>query len=240
MVDLVLVQLKVAKQKVSEGDLRKIRNNLEAMLNAQQRKLILRRLVAILTPERYDASNWQPTLGINEHLKALFRKDNWEEVKKKRISEIPVFKGAPRELEDNIIYIEDNLGGVGLSPVPISKSNGDDGLAVYSEDTWKEQICKFVCPNRWVFRILSNILLAILLLYAVASYRACQLRRVYEKYFWYFLVYVMATLASWSLMWLCDPSWQESLPYMFMLFVLGAIAYGIVTYQQRMKRGQAP
>jgi len=114
-----------------------------------------------------------------------------------------------RQVDEDVIYLQDNFGGVGLWPLPVLKPEGKDGEAkisnavaqietkglqeFYQVDgaTPPSALGKFVCTHKWPFRIAFDVLTFFLVGFGVLAIFMCHLRKFWERYSWYFLALVV-------------------------------------------------
>lgn len=76
-------------------------------------------------------------------------------------------------------------------------------------DRLAEALCKFACPNRWLFRLVFDFLLAALVIYGLLALRFCRLREFYENRFPIFVAYGFVTAMVFTVSLICDPYWNE-------------------------------
>jgi hypothetical protein len=84
-----------------------------------------------------------------------------------------------QQLEDDLIYFDDNFGGVGIWPLPLKTGKGrvrginevlKKGKASVSN------LCKFICPNRWYIRIFWDVITIILAILCLLFIISCKMR----------------------------------------------------------------
>lgn len=94
-----------------------------------------------------------------------------------------------QQYQDDLVYVQDNFDGIGFWPSPLvdglMKNEqremlrrvfvGDPGLGI------SEAICGFVCPNRWLLRLLFDLLILAGLLTWVAFQWNCEWRSRYGR-----------------------------------------------------------
>lgn len=94
-----------------------------------------------------------------------------------------------QQYQDDLVYVQDNFDGIGFWPSPLVDSLmkneqremlrrvfvGDPGLGI------SEAICGFVCPNRWLLRLLFDLLILAGLLTWVAFQWNCEWRSRYGR-----------------------------------------------------------
>ncbi len=114
-----------------------------------------------------------------------------------------------RQYAEDVIYLEDNFGGVGLWPLPAIKEGGKEGqfkttntvaetenaslTEFYQVDgaTPPSALRTLVCPNKWAFRIAFDVMTFLLVGFGVLAIFLCALRKFWERYAWYFLALVL-------------------------------------------------
>ncbi len=114
-----------------------------------------------------------------------------------------------RQYAEDVIYLEDNFGGVGLWPMPAIKGDGKDKLAKVTNTVAETEIASLtefyqvdgaaspsalrtlVCPNKWTFRIAFDVLTFLLMGFGVLAIFLCALRKFWARYAWYFLALVL-------------------------------------------------
>ena len=92
---------------------------------------------------------------------------------------------------DDLVYMEDNFGGVGFWPAPLMEHQMfDDEQAKALRTTFGpdpgtgvgEAVCGVVCPNRWLFRLAFELLLLLWAVgFALLQWR-CEWRSRYGRY----------------------------------------------------------
>ena len=134
-------------------------------------------------------------------------------------------RGPFAQFTDDLIYLQDNFAGVGLWPLPLDSDQDaatikDKIIDLYSVknesnrlgdmiEEYAPALCQFACPNRWLFRLSFDLLVGLLLLYAVLAIWVNRLRVLYKRFFLYFVVYVLMIVAVFMISLVCDPFWQE-------------------------------
>lgn len=115
----------------------------------------------------------------------------------------------PKQFGDDVIYFEDNFGGIGFWPMPAITA-GDPkkvdpapnkvtqmALAGLVHDYLMDYAVRpsafanFVCVHKWGFRLAFDALAFLLIGYGVLAIFMCSLRIFWEKYSWYFLALVV-------------------------------------------------
>lgn len=164
---------------------------------------------------------------------------------------------SERQLADDVIYAGDNFGGIGFWPQPVAE--GDAGAAATGaisqalhNNFLKElnglastqpNVCKYVCPNRWFFRLAWDSLLLLLLASAVLYATACSWRPLFDAHFIRFIVFVVLPFFLLTLALLfCDPSWKSfagdySLPIMMAVVMIG---YVVWNYREKKRKANLP
>lgn len=94
-----------------------------------------------------------------------------------------------QQYQDDLVYVQDNFDGIGFWPSPLIDSLvkdeqremlrrvfvGDPGLGI------SEAVCGFVCPNRWLLRLLFDLLILAGLLTWLAFQWNCEWRAKYGR-----------------------------------------------------------
>ena len=94
-----------------------------------------------------------------------------------------------QQYQDDLVYVQDNFDGIGFWPSPLVDSLvkneqremlrrvfvGDPGLGI------SEAVCGFVCPNRWLLRLLFDLLILAGLLTWLAFQWKCEWRARYGR-----------------------------------------------------------
>lgn len=93
-----------------------------------------------------------------------------------------------------------------------------------------EQTCNFVCPNRWKFRIVFDVLLGLAVFFALLYPWKCRLREIFKQRTGLFFGYGSITFFSWALLAICDPFTKDQARYvpwimLFIVFVFGVWKY---------------
>jgi len=181
---------------------KKLRQIVEDAFKGENRRTVLRKIVPIISlPNNFNEVYIEPNPPVN----------------------------TPDQFEDDLIYFQDNFAGVGLWPLPLgSLESSGMGITNLEEkltrlfkrtdspdqfrtmiDTYAPMICEFACPNRWLFRIGFDLLLGVLVLYALLAIWICRLRALYKQYFLYFLAFGVVTVLIQFISLVCDPFWMR-------------------------------
>nr|WP_295076416.1 Ig domain-containing protein [uncultured Roseateles sp.] len=116
-----------------------------------------------------------------------------------------------QQLDDDLIYAEDNFGGIAFWPLPLagqywSPAAAKSLLAVFSSqagNSLDSAICSFVCIQRWWVRLAFEVLLLIGLLSVLLLQLSCALRAKYGRYA---LLGGIPTLIVGAMLLHCDPA----------------------------------
>lgn len=160
------------------------------------------------------------------------------------------------QLEDDVIYAGDNFGGIGFWPQPVatgkaSAANGTISQVLHENflqtagglASMKAKLCKFICPNRWFFRLAWDVFLLILLASAVLYATLCSWRKLFDAHFIHFILFVVVPFFLLMLALLfCDPSWKKIAGSNSPLIVVGVgiIGYAIWNYRDRKRKASLP
>ncbi|MBX9637747.1 MAG: hypothetical protein K2Q45_09380 [Nitrosomonas sp.] len=167
-----------------------------------------------------------------------------------------------KQLEDDIVYFEDNFGGVGFWPLQVNEpevaqempSHCDamssvsgclvryfNNIKLYGEpETFLE---KFVCENRVYFRIALGILTILCLLFTSLYFYSCRIHyKIQNFYVWYLLLILVPALIVALLLLTYDPVLEPistgNLP--LILILTGGVVVSIIVYQRRKKQKRKP
>ena len=161
------------------------------------------------------------------------------------------------QLTDDVIYAKDNFGGIGFWPqafVPdgdaaaAAQSSGIIGtvlhgnfLSTASGDA--PSVCKYICPNKWAFRITWNIFVLALVSCILMRFMSCAWRTLFDNHFIHFIAGVVAPFFLLSIALLfCDPAWQAISRGngLLILVVMAAIGYSIWNYNDKKSKANLP
>lgn len=155
------------------------------------------------------------------------------------------------QLQDDLIYFNDNFGGVGFWPLsaetaPESTLSCADSKSISrcislhlevqgdSGET-DSALKKFICQNRWIFRIAMDFSLLLLAVVTVLYFRSCPIRSKITRYFPLCLVlFVFPPIVLFTLLLLFDPALSSisegNLPFIISLVLLVSGAFGTYLY----------
>ena len=175
---------------------------------------------------------------------------------------IPVLSASGRakegfdQLFDDLIYMEDNYGGVGFWPLPVVKDGSDnqfssllrqvfelDYTAASSLTSLSGNICKTICPNRWVVRIIWGLFVLLALVCLILYYGFCRMREVMNRYFLFIFAAVIlpVVLIGFSLF-MCDPLYSKitegNAPLLSV--IAGIVVYSILSYWLKRRKADIP
>lgn len=160
------------------------------------------------------------------------------------------------QFKDDLIYFQDNFSGVGLWPLPLDTDPDFDTIKQYiielygtekSNNLLREltsdyvpQLCQFACPNRWLFRLLFDVLLGLFVIYLVAAIWINYLRVLYRRYFLYFVAYSLLILLVVLISLACDPYWQKRADVVVAGIFISGIVVWVTKYVSKAKRPPLP
>jgi hypothetical protein len=145
--------------------------------------------------------------------------------------------------KDDVIYMGDNFGGIGLWPLASGEAGADNAAIIKHEYYASGQagpVCRIVCPNRWLFRLALDIVLLVSLGTLIAYFRCCECRATLRRHFIAILaVTAVPLLLLGAIMFPCDPYMtqhiaQGQLP--LFLVLLGIIIYAVWEYGRRRRQ----
>jgi len=217
-VDYLLVYL---PQPTSDSK-KALRRQVENEFHGAERQEVLRKIVAVVSPDGHDQDE----------------------------------RGPFAQYRDDLIYVQDNFKGVGFWPLPMEsdasiknirynlidlfgKDGQKDHLRAIVDDI-SPQICQFVCPNRWLVRLVLGLLVGLVAIYALLSIWFCRLKELYKQYFLYFLIPPLAILLLALVTMSCDPSLAENRDLVLGIIVLILLAGTIGKIVSRRLRPTLP
>ena len=229
-----------------------LRNKVEDLFTGIQRRTMLRKIIPIITPTKFNQD----------------------------------------QLEDDLIYFEDNFGGIGLWTLPINNGDGVDFLTcvieifsvpkaqteeestpngkenshapktedkkdttltgevnagimeLYQKEGAKpvSSYRKFVTLHRWGGRVLFDVLLAIIMVYALLAKLFCRFRDLFRRFFWWFMgIILLFVWVFFSLLYF-DPAWKN-LAQGNLILLLGILVIALISvfkYIKRSRQGEIP
>jgi hypothetical protein len=210
-----------------------LRENVEKLFTGIQRRNMLRKIIPIITP--------------------IITRMNHN--KQQREDDL-------KQLEDDLIYFDDNFGGVGFWTLPKNEGSGVDLMTCVKEilPWYKTQQPKknptladdantylknfyqkegailvsgyqnFVTLHRWGFRILFDLLLAIIAAYALLSAFICWFRVLFVRLFWWFISVVLFFIWVFFSLLYCDPSWKNFAEGNLILFLVILVIAVIIIF----------
>jgi hypothetical protein len=200
---------------------KRLRQEVENLFKGAERRSVLRKIVPVITPAGHDFDN-----------------------------------STEQQLKDDLIYYQDNFGGVGFWPLPTSRDNGATELnnlvrATFalngSQDFFQSRLHRgapwfgrIVGPHRWAFRITFDILLIVLLTYAVLAFWIFELREIFRKYFWWFVAMGALALLTQTCLFLWDPYWRGKTTGILALLLIAGVLVTVWGYVRKMKQVNLP
>jgi len=161
-----------------------------------------------------------------------------------------------QQFQDDLIYLQNNFDGVGLWPLSLAsdkdaKTIGDILIKHYQKDDppgflneiineEAPELCQYVCPNRWQFRIAFDVLAGLLIVYAFLAMFYCRLREFYQRRFLYFVAAGFITAMIFAISMTCDPFLKEYADYVTIIVLLAIIGGFSVRYLRRALQPRLP
>lgn len=146
---------------------------------------------------------------------------------------LPIDGRDLKQLGDDLVYFQDNFGGVGLWPVPQRTTALGDAInvklrQVYSQASVSEidGLCRFVCPQRWLLRLAFELLLLAAILAFLAYAFDCRVRRLAGGYAPLAFVGIAVIVVLGGALLSCDPALTALREGNDMLLILIAILIG--------------
>ncbi len=209
-----------------------LRSSIENAFKGLERKRILRKVVPVIATSgvKEDKADWKDALNnFSKQLKSQF--------------------------VDDLIYMENNFAGVGLWPLPLAADSEKDEIKLKLErlfsadvtsnqflgniiDDHFPQLCQFVCPNRWYFRLLLDLLVGVIVAYWIISRFHCRLRDFYHDHSRDFLILFTITILVIITTLTCDPSWKQRANNVVSIFIAAIVAISLLSYIR--KKNQPP
>jgi hypothetical protein len=135
---------------------------------------------------------------------------------------------------------ESDAGAIGARLIEVYGAGTGSGLLDAEIEFFRQKLCEFACPNRWLFRIAFDFLAALLVVYALLAVWNCKLRKFYQRRFPYFLAYVLATSMIFGVSLACDPFWIQRGNFVMLATIVLLVTYIGVRYIGRAKRPRMP
>ncbi len=161
------------------------------------------------------------------------------------------------QLTDDVIYSKDNFGGIGFWPQALTQGKeaeaANQATAAINKVLYDNYlntatasapfVCKYVCPNKWLFRISWGIFFFVTILSVTTRFLSCEWRTYFDKHFIHFVIGVVLPTAILSLALLfCDPGWQEISRGNggLILLLMTGIGYSIWNYNDKKRKANLP
>lgn len=150
-----------------------------------------------------------------------------------------------QQYRDDLVYIQDNFGGLGFWPAPLVGQQFDaqqqDSLRlVFGPGTGTrigEPLCNLICPNRWLFRLLFELLLVACVVWWVLLQWNCEWRSRFGR--WALLAGIAPLLVGAALLH-CDPALEPLRQGNAQLFALVALPLGWALWALLRRREKRP
>jgi hypothetical protein len=148
----------------------------------------------------------------------------------RKVIPIVTYNGVkPVQLADDLVYFQDNFAGAGFWPVPIR--DGGLGTKIYgalngdfraARTETTNGFCEFVCPRRWLLRVLFEALVLIGALSLGLYIWVCRVRNIGRAYVVFLLLgAAVPILLTGGALYGCDPALarvrQSYIPLMFLI-----------------------
>ena len=114
------------------------------------------------------------------------------------------------------------------------------GLLSAEIDIFKQKLCDFACPNRWLFRIAFDFLAAWLVIYGLLAVWNCKLRNFYQRRSPYFIAYGLVTAMIFGVSLVCDPFLKQRENVVMLAIIVLLVAFIGVRYIGRATRPRMP
>ncbi len=198
-----------------------LRSKIEDEFSGSQRMAVLRKVIPVITPYGHENDT----------------------------------RGAYTQFSDDLVYFKNNFSGVGLWPLPLASDKDAAMVSQWLIDTYAGQdingvlnaisarypaLCEFACPNRWVFRLVIDLLLLLALGYGVLTLFSRRLRRFYSRNSLYFMFYILLMASVFLVSLMCDPFWKQKRDMMLLGALLVSAAIFMVRKYSQAKQGPLP
>jgi hypothetical protein len=146
----------------------------------------------------------------------------------------PTVKADTANLEDDLVYLEDNFGGVGLLPVPTSADTPVNAslLATFTDVTDTDVlqpatvVCNVVCPNGWWFLFAFEIAILIGLATWVLWLASAEVRIAFDGLWLAVWVWGAVVVLLGLALYLCDSFFRGYRDEIFIMLILGGLVSG--------------
>jgi len=207
----------------------------------------------------------KPTTDTKKALRLSFEQDrSFKGIQRKNMLRkiVPVISplghkaNEYKQFEDDLIYFEDNFGGVGFWPLPLAEQKGAEMVEQAVREVFvkktdldfidqmmpKEALspCKWICPNRWYFRLAYDVLALLFFLYALLALRSVALRNFFNQNKRYFIASAGATVLIFYSALMCDPYLGTKKDEVTLAFIFAGIFFFIWRNYMRMKESEYP
>lgn len=160
-----------------------------------------------------------------------------------------------RQLTADVIFAENNFGGIGFwhQPVSVDGNSANSTINAILHKWYMTTVtgatlqnagfCRYICPNKWAFRIAWGVLLFILLACVVLYYQLCDYRTVLDKHFIPIIAgLVVPMFVLGILLMSCDPGWAEisNGNDILVIVIIAVIGYAIWNYWDKKKKANLP
>lgn len=159
------------------------------------------------------------------------------------------------QLTDDSIYARDNFGGIGFWTLPVAQHEGKSvkgTLDIYNvlQTHYLDNkgsdvlgIRKFICPNRWFFRILWGLFFFAMIAIVLFRFVSCSWMTFFDKHFMYLLAGVVlpAIVLTLALLY-SDPAWYEisrGNSGLVILIMIG-VGYSVWNYKDKKRKATLP
>lgn len=161
-----------------------------------------------------------------------------------------------QQFEDDLIYFEDNFGGVGFWPIPtgdektvtrVSSQINNTFLRTEDQDFFQQFVngrtqwlCKLICPHRIPARWVLAIGVIFLMGWTTGALWICELRAWFRKLFWCFMGLILFLALLLMALMACDPDLMHRSTEIFIALMMVLIGYTIYRQIRKMKQAEYP
>jgi hypothetical protein len=135
---------------------------------------------------------------------------------------------------------ESRAEAIGARLIDVYGAGLGSGLLDTEIEIFRQKLCDFACPNRWLFRIAFDFLAALLVIYGLLAVWNCKLRKFYQRRSPYFIAYGLVTAMIFGVSLVCDPFWKQRENYVMLVIILLLVAFIGVRYISRARQPRMP
>lgn len=217
-IDLILVFL----EEPTTDTKKKLRSKIENEFNGKDRRIVLRKIIPIISPTGQDRDLKKKYAQFNDDL--VYFEDNFDGV---GLWPLPLAQNSDVEVVNKRI-------------VESFKPKEEQDFMERMVAQYFPQVCNYACPNRWQFRILFDILAFVLILVVFISLSSCRMRERIKGNPWPVLGLLAALLLVFGTSLVCDPFWNQKSDDVAIGLLATIFIYGLWRYIRKLNQGEMP